>query len=326
LIYNLLKEEGYKTWVGGNIGTPLFANIEEVKETDKVILELSSFQTMTMTVSPEVSIITNLSPNHLDMHKNMDEYVDAKKNIFKFQDEKGVLILNKDNDITNSMVSEAKGKVLQFSIKEVISDGAYYKEGILYLFGREVCKAEDIVLRGMHNVENYLAAFCALNEEVSIETMKKVATTFKGVEHRIEFVREFEGVKYYNSSIASSPSRTLADIKVFGKPVILIAGGYDKKIPFEPLAEEGYLYIKKLVLLGATKDKIKDAFDKVITDRKVELPILLADSLEDAVCMSRSEAESEDVVILAPACASFDMFVNFEVRGNRFRDIVNGLD
>jgi UDP-N-acetylmuramoylalanine--D-glutamate ligase len=326
LIYNLLKEEGYKTWVGGNIGTPLFANIEEVKETDKVVLELSSFQTMTMTVSPEVSIITNLSPNHLDMHKNMDEYVDAKKNIFKFQDEKDVLILNKDNDITNSMVSEAKGKVLQFSIKEVISDGAYYKEGILYLFGREVCKADDIVLRGMHNVENYLAAFCALNEEVSIETMKKVATTFKGVEHRIEFVREFEGIKYYNSSIASSPSRTLADIKVFGKPVILIAGGYDKKIPFEPLAEEGYPYIKKLVLLGATKDKIKDAFDKVITDKKVELPILLADSLEDAVDISRSESESGDVVILAPACASFDMFVNFEVRGNRYRDIVNGLD
>lgn len=325
LIYNLLKEEGYKTWVGGNIGAPLFAQIEEIHKNDKVVLELSSFQLMTMTVSPEVSAITNLSPNHLDIHKDMDEYVDAKRNIFRFQDEDGVLVLNKDNEITNSMLKEAKGSVLQFSVKETIDNGAYYKDGVLYLFGKEVCKAEDIVIKGMHNVENYLAAFCVLNEDVSIETMRKVATTFPGVEHRIEFVRGFQGVKYYNSSIASSPSRTLADIKVFGRKVILIAGGYDKKIPFEPLAEEGYPYIKKLVLLGATKNKIKEAFDKVIKEKNLELPIIMADTLEDAVGKSKEAAEDKDVIILAPACASFDMFVNFEVRGNRFKEIVNSL-
>lgn len=325
LIYNILKEEGYITWVGGNIGTPLFAQIEKIKETDKVVLELSSFQLMTMTVSADVAVVTNLSPNHLDMHKDMDEYVDSKKNIYKYQDEKGLLVLNKDNDITNSMVCEAKGSVLQFSIKEEIDKGAYYKNGVLYLFGKEVCKAEDIVIRGMHNVENYLAAFCALNEDVCIESMRKVATTFRGVEHRIEFVREFDGVKYYNSSIASSPSRTLADIKVFEKPVILIAGGYDKKIPFEPLAEEGYPYVKRLVLLGATKDKIKAAFDKVKEEKNIDIPMVMADSVEDAVEKARAAAEDKDVVILAPACASFDMFVNFEVRGNRFKEIVNDL-
>lgn len=325
LIYNLLKEEGYKTWVGGNIGNPLFAQIEEIKENDKVVLELSSFQLMTMTVSPEVSVITNLSPNHLDIHKDMEEYVEAKKNIFKYQGSNGVLVLNRDNEITNSMVGEAKGSVLQFSIKETIDKGAYYKDGMLYLFDKEVCKAEDIIIKGMHNVENYLAAFCAVNQDVSIETMKKVASTFKGVEHRIEFVRELQGVKYYNSSIASSPSRTLADIKVFDRPVILIAGGYDKHIPFEPLAEEGYPYIKKLVLLGATKEKIKNAFQKVIKDRGLTLPIIMADSFEDAINKAKEEAEDKDIVLLAPACASFDMFANFEVRGNRFKEIVNNL-
>jgi UDP-N-acetylmuramoylalanine--D-glutamate ligase len=326
LMYNILKEEGYKTWVGGNIGTPLFAQIEEIKETDKVVLELSSFQTMTMTVSTEVAVVTNLSPNHLDMHKDMEEYVDAKKNIFKYQDSQGVLVLNRDNEITNSMVEEAKGEVLQFSIKETIDKGAYYKDGMLYVMGKEVCSAEDIVIKGMHNVENYLAAFCALKDYVSIESMRKVATTFPGVEHRIEFVREVDGVKYYNSSIASSPSRTLADIKVFGKPIILIAGGYDKKIPFEPLAEEGYPYIKKLVLLGATKDKIEAAFKKVISEKNLDITIISANSFEDAIEKSRAAAENKDVVLLAPACASFDMFVNFEVRGNRFKEIVNSME
>ena len=325
LMYNILKEEGYKTWVGGNIGTPLFAQIEEIKETDMVVLELSSFQTMTMTVSTEVAVVTNLSPNHLDMHKDMEEYVDAKKNIFKYQDTHGVLVLNRDNQITNSMVNEAKGAVLQFSTKEIIDNGAYYKDGVLYVMGKEVCNAEDIVIKGMHNVENYLAAFCALKDDVSIESMKKVATTFPGVEHRTEFVRDFEGVSYYNSSIASSPSRTLADIKVFGKPVILIAGGYDKKIPFEPLAQEGYPYIKKLVLLGATKDKIRTAFEKVISEKNLDIAIIAADSLEDAIEKSRAVAENKDVVLLSPACASFDMFVNFEVRGNRFKEIINSL-
>lgn len=325
LIYNILKEEGHRTWVGGNIGTPLFANIEEIGENDKVVLELSSFQLMTMTVSTQISLITNLSPNHLDIHEGMEEYVDAKKNIFKYQDCSDVLVLNRDNDITNSMVEEAKGKVLQFSVKEEINDGAYYKNSSLYVKGKEVCKSSEINLMGMHNIENLLAAFCCTCEDASVESMRKVATTFTGVEHRCEFVRELDGIRYYNDSIASSPTRTLAGLRAFEKPVILIAGGYDKKLPFDVLAEDGYEKIKALVLVGATKYKIKEAFDKAMTQRAMSLPICIAESLEDAVFKAREAAIRGDIITLSPACASFDMFVNFEIRGNRFKEIVMEL-
>ncbi|WP_411679652.1 UDP-N-acetylmuramoyl-L-alanine--D-glutamate ligase [Clostridium thailandense] len=325
LIYNILKGHGYKTWVGGNIGTPLFSKIEEMNLTDRVVLELSSFQLMTMNVSPEVAVVTNLSPNHLDMHKDMDEYIDSKKNIFKYQESMDLLVLNKDNELTNSMVDEAKGNLIQFTIKEYVEQGACFKDNKLYIDGEIVCSLGEIKLKGMHNVENLLAAFSAVNGDVSIESMRKVATTFSGVEHRCEFIRELDGVKYYNDSIASSPSRTLAGLKAFEKPVILIAGGYDKKIPFEPLAEEGYSKIKVLILVGATKYKIKDAFDKVMASKNRELPIIIENSFEDAVYRAQKIAILGDIVTLSPACASFDLFPNFEIRGNKFKEIVNSL-
>lgn len=325
IVYNLLKEEGYTTWVGGNIGNPLFANIEEIKPDHKIVLELSSFQLMTMNVSPKVSIVTNITPNHLDMHKGMDEYIDAKKNIFKFQDKDNLLILNRENDITFSFVNEAKGEVKLFSSKRKIGNGAFYDIGKVYLGDKVICDKEEIVIKGMHNVENYMAAFLAVEKDVTVATMRKVALSFAGVEHRGEFVREVDGIKYYNDSIGSSPTRTIATISVFDKPVILIAGGYDKHIPFEPLAQEGYKKIKALILLGATKDKIRVVFEKVMLDKNVDIPIYIVDSLESAVDKSREISQSGDYVVLSPACASFDMFVNFEVRGNRFKDIVNGL-
>ncbi|MDP4088726.1 MAG: UDP-N-acetylmuramoyl-L-alanine--D-glutamate ligase [Bacillota bacterium] len=325
IIYNLLKEQGYKTWVGGNIGAPLFSKIEEISENDRVVLELSSFQLMTIETSPEVAVVTNVTPNHLDMHKDMQEYIDSKKNIFKFQDNNSLLVLNRDNEITNSFVPEARGRVRLFSRMTEEPEGGCYKEGRLYACGDKICSREDIVIKGLHNVENYLAAFLATRDEVSIETMKKVASAFRGVEHRNEFVREVDGVKYYNDSIGSSPTRTLATISVFDKPVILIAGGYDKHIPFEPLAERGLDRIKVLVLLGATKNSIKNVFEKVMAERKTFIPIYTVDSLEDAVFKGRAVSEQGDYVVLSPACASFDMFPNFEVRGNKFRDIVNSL-
>lgn len=325
VIYNLLKEQGFKTWVGGNIGTPLFSKIEEITPQDRVVLELSSFQLMTINVSPEVAIITNITPNHLDMHKDMDEYIDAKKNIFKYQGKNDLLIINRENDITNSFQGEAKGKVKLFSSKTEIADGGFYKDGVLFIDGHEVCKKDEITIKGMHNVENYLAAFLAVKDEVSKEVMRKVAMEFKGVEHRNEFIREVEGVKYYNDSIGSSPTRTLATISVFDKPVILIAGGYDKHIPFEPLAEKGWDKVKALVLLGDTKEKIKDVFLKVIEERNINIPIFMTGSLEEAVKKGQDIAEDGDYVVLSPACASFDMFPNFEVRGNKFREIVNSL-
>ena len=325
IISKLLEAQGYKTWVGGNIGTPLFAQIEEIKDEDKVVLELSSFQLMTMKEEINVAVCTNLSPNHLDMHKDMQEYIDAKKNIFLYQDVDDVLIVNRENDITYGFEKEAKGKVEEFSSKRVIENGAYYKDGVLYVEGKEVCRKENIVIKGMHNVENYLAAFLATKDDVSIENMKKVAETFSGVEHRCELVRELNGVKYYNDSIASSPTRTLAGLRAFDEKVILIAGGYDKHIPFEPLAYEGYPYIKELILIGATSDKIQDAFDKLEAEKGIKVNIQRADTFEGAIMLAKDTAKSGDIVTLSPACAAFDLFPNFMVRGKKFKEIVNSL-
>ena len=189
IISKLLEAQGYKTWVGGNIGTPLFSNIEEIEEDHMVVLELSSFQLMTMNLPIDVAVITNLAPNHLDMHKDMKEYIDAKKNIFLYQNENNVLVVNRENDITYSFEKEANAEVREFSSKRTLNNGAYYNDGILYLEGESVCKKEDIVIKGMHNLENYLAAFIATKDDVTIETMKKVAESFYGVEHRGELVR-----------------------------------------------------------------------------------------------------------------------------------------
>ena len=325
IISKLLEVQGYKTWVGGNIGTPLFSNIEEIDENHMVVLELSSFQLMTMNLSVDVAVVTNLAPNHLDMHKDMQEYIDAKKNIFLYQSNDSVLVLNRENDITYGFESEAKAEIREFSSKRVLENGAYFNEGVLYLDGNVVCKKDDIVIKGMHNVENYLAAFNATKDDVEIKTMKKVAESFAGVEHRCELVRELDGVKYYNDSIASSPTRTLAGLFAFERKVILIAGGYDKHIPFEPLAEEGYPFIKELILLGDTKYLIKEAFDKLRLNKNINIPIVMVDSLEEAVNKAKEIAQSGDIVTLSPACASFDMFPNFAVRGNKFKEIVNSL-
>lgn len=325
IISKLLEAQGYKTWVGGNIGTPLFSNIEEIEENHMVVLELSSFQLMTMNLPVDVAVVTNLAPNHLDMHKNMEEYIDAKKNIFLYQNSDGVLVLNRENDITYGFESEAKAEIREFSSKRVLKNGAYFNEGILYLDGNVVCKKDNIVIKGMHNVENYLAAFTATKDDVEIETMNKVAESFAGVEHRCELVRTIDGVKYYNDSIASSPTRTLAGLFAFEKKVILIAGGYDKHIPFEPLAEEGYPFIKELILLGDTKYLIKESFDKLAVNKNINVPITIVDSLEEAVSKSKEISKEGDIVTLSPACASFDMFPNFAVRGNRFKEIVNSL-
>ncbi|MGV8983221.1 UDP-N-acetylmuramoyl-L-alanine--D-glutamate ligase [Clostridium sp.] len=325
IIYNILKKEGYKTWVGGNIGTPLFANIEEISSDDKVVLELSSFQLMTMNVSTDVAVVTNLSPNHLDIHKDMEEYIDAKKNIFKYQTEDGLIVLNKDNALTYKLRQQAKGKVRCFSLIEKLEDGAYFQNNELFIMNKVVCNRDEIKLKGMHNVGNMLTAFCAVEGEVSVASMREVATTFTGVPHRGEFVREVDGVKYYNDSIASSPTRTIASIKAFEKPVILIAGGYDKQIPFEPLAEEGYLNIKILILVGATKYKIKEVFESLLKEKKISLEIILAEDFNEAIYKAKEVARPGDIVTLSPACASFDMFENFEVRGNKFKEIVMEL-
>ena len=320
LIYNILKQAGYTCYLGGNIGRPLIDDIEKIKESDMAVLELSSFQLFSMKKSANTAVVTNLSPNHLDWHKNMAEYEEAKKNVYKFQNENDTLIVNYDNEITRRMYGEAKGKAVYFSRKEKI--GVYAADGIVRdENGAEIMKVSDIKLPGNHNLENYLAAAAATKDFVSYDDIKEVARNFSGVEHRIELFREFNGIKFYNDSIASSPTRTLAALNSFSQKLIMISGGYDKKIPFDTIGKPVQEKVKELVLVGATAEKIKTAVENAGSDTH----ITVCRSFEEAVQTAYGYAKEGDIVILSPMCASFDLFDNFMQRGNRFKELVNRL-
>lgn len=326
LIHKMMTDAGYKTWLGGNIGNPLLTDTEKMKENDWVILELSSFQLHTMRKSPEIAVITNISPNHLDMHKDYKEYIDAKKNIMLYQNEGDTLIVNADNQVTADIGKSASGAVKYFSrngMADVYLDGNIIKRGIV-----EILNIKDIKIPGMHNVENYMAAIAAVSGLVSKEVIVNVAKTFGGVEHRIELVRTLDGVKYYNSSIDSSPNRTINTLRVFPNKVIMIAGGKDKGIPYDEIGPALAEHVKVLILIGATSDKIQEALDTEInkTGNGKDIEVIRATSYEDAVNTARSKAHDGDVVLLSPASTSFDMFRNFEERGNLFKKIVNELN
>ena len=264
LISEMLKAEGKNVFVGGNIGTPLLPEIEKITEDDFVVVELSSFQLISMRKGPDVAVVTNVAPNHLDVHKDMDEYVGAKKNILLHQNAFSRSVLNRDNEITHGFSDDVRGQKMYFSMKKAVKNGAWLGEdGYLNLSYRGISvpllHKDDIAILGDHNVENYLAAISAVWGYVGADSIVKVANEFRGVEHRIEFVREVEGVKYYNDSIASSPTRTIACLKAFKEKVILLAGGYDKHIPFEPMAPYVIDKVKLLILNGPTADKIENA-------------------------------------------------------------------
>ncbi len=324
LIYELMKTQGYNCHLGGNIGKPLLPEIANIKENDKVVLELSSFQLMTINKSPHISVITNLSPNHLDWHTGMDEYLESKKNIFKYQNNNDILVTNADNDITKQLYQEAPGMVRQFSRLDnkfdlcIKNDSIYYGE-------KHIVDMVDILLPGLHNVENYMAAIGAVIDYVDIETIRQVASTFSKIPHRIEFVRELNGVKYYNDSIASSPSRSIAGLKSFNQKVILIAGGYDKNLEYDVLGPVICEKVKKLVLVGKTSDKIKASVEKCAVNGSFLPEIVKVSKFDEAIFEAKDGAVSGDVVILSPASASFDMFDNFEHRGNVFKELVNKL-
>ena len=326
LIHKMMTDAGYKTWLGGNIGNPLLTDTEKMKENDWVILELSSFQLHTMRKSPEIAVITNISPNHLDMHKDYKEYIDAKKNIMLYQNEGDTLIVNADNQVTADIGKSANGAVKYFSrngMADVYLDRNIIKRGIV-----EILNIKDIKIPGMHNVENYMAAIAAVSGLVSKDVIVNVAKTFGGVEHRIELVRTLDGVKYYNSSIDSSPNRTINTLRVFPNKVIMIAGGKDKGIPYDEIGPALAEHVKVLILIGATSDKIQEALDAEInkTGNGKDIEVIRATSYEDAVNTARSKAHDGDVVLLSPASTSFDMFRNFEERGNLFKKIVNELN
>jgi len=322
LISEILKKAGYTVHTGGNIGTPLLDKLvlkNEINKNDIVVLELSSFQLMTMKKSCDIAVVTNLAPNHLDKHTDMDEYIKAKTNIFSHGCKK--VILNAENDITKSFINDS---ALTFSLSEEQANGAYLKDKNIYFKNEYIMNTDDIVIPGIHNVDNYLAAICAVSGLCDFKYVKDVAQSFAGVEHRIEFFRELDNVRYYNDSIASSPTRTIAALNAFSDKkgrIILIAGGSDKNIPFTPLAKEVVKSVKEIIVMGATKDKIK----KAVEEEDKTFPIYEAKNLEDAVLYARKIAKAGDVVLLSPACASFDCFKNFADRGCQFKELVNKL-
>ena len=318
LISELLKASGRKVWLGGNIGTPLLPVCGQMNKDDIAVVELSSFQLMDMTHSPSVAVITNIAPNHLDVHKDMEEYVEAKKAIYRFQQETDCLIVNADNEITAGLRN--CGTTRSFS--RLGTGDACLVDGVIVRNGVKVLPVSDILIPGVHNIENYMAAILAVEGLVDDATIRQVASSFGGVEHRIELVRIKDGVRYYNDSIASSPSRTIAGLRSFPEKVILIAGGYDKKIPYDVLGPEICKHVKKLFLGGATGPLIQAAVEACPGEKP---EIVDCGNFEAAVRAAAAAATDGDVVLMSPASAAFDQFKNFAVRGAFFKKIIKEL-
>ena len=323
LISEMLKASGKRVWLGGNIGTPLLPLIDQIQETDYAVVELSSFQLMDMHHSPHVAVVTNLAPNHLDVHKDMQEYIEAKVNLFRYQSASDILIVNADNEITSRF--RGNGDTRFFSYSGKTRTGTHLVGDMIYRGETPVLDKKEIVIPGEHNVENYMTAILAVDGLVSDDVIRQVARSFGGVEHRIEFVRELDGVRYYNDSIASSPTRTIAGLKSFPQKVLLIAGGYDKKIPYDVLGPHICRHVKTVYLCGATAPKIRAAIEAAPEYAPGQPVLVECTDLRDATLKAHSDAKTGDVVLMSPASASFDMFKNFEVRGKYFKELVKGL-
>ncbi|MBO5416799.1 MAG: UDP-N-acetylmuramoyl-L-alanine--D-glutamate ligase [Clostridia bacterium] len=325
-----------RAYVGGNIGTPLLSEYSNMSESDFSVLELSSFQLMTASFSPARAAITNITPNHLNWHTDMSEYIRAKKNVYG---ESTLLVLNAENGITEQIARERRDNIVLFSSSKKsfeefslsgINVGAIFlrDDEIVYSDGRNeetLLYASDIILPGKHNIENYMTAIALTYGLVDKDIYTEVAKTFGGVEHRLEFVRELDGVRYYNSSIDSSPTRTAAALSALAGPKVVICGGYDKNIPFDTLADALCGSVRCVILTGATAAKIKKALLECEKYSPDVITVIEKPEFADAVAEARAVAVSGDSVLLSPACASFDAFKNFEERGNRFKALVNNF-
>lgn len=330
IIAELLRAEGFTVHLGGNIGKPLLTEIPNMDPMDFAVLELSSFQLHSMRCCPDVAVITNVSPNHLDVHPSYDDYINAKRSIFRLQHSECRVVLNLDNAITRDFAGEAKADIRFFSRKEAVKTGVFLKDGTIYscvdYHTNAILPETEIRIPGVHNVENYMAAFAATAGIVSDSCFRQVAKNFPGVRHRLEMVRKLSGVSYCNDSIASSPTRTIAGLRSFNQKVILIAGGYDKQIPFDTLGDEICQRVKALFLTGNTAEKIQSAVKRSIDYDPHKLPITVMDDFRETVLAAHNAAVEGDVVLLSPACSSFDKFRNFAHRGDTFRDIVLELE
>ena len=324
LISEMLKAAGYTVWLGGNIGTPLLPVCNQMQPDDFAVVELSSFQLMDMERSAHRAVVTNLAPNHLDVHKDMDEYVDAKKNIYRFQTEEGLLVLNADNAITKEL--RGNGTTRFFARVGKTDKGVCLDGDMICRDGKPVLNRKDILIPGEHNVENYMAAILAVEDLVDDEIICQVAKTFGGVEHRIELVRVKDGVRYYNDSIASSPSRTIAGLRSFPEKVLLIAGGYDKHIPYDVLGPVICRHVKTLFVNGATAKQIRTAVEQSPEYTRGCPCIVDCTDFTDAVNQAVAASKSGDVVLMSPASAAFDQFKNFMERGKYFKKMIMELE
>ena len=328
LIYNILSKK-YKCFLGGNIGTPLFTRIKDMKPEDIVVLELSSFQLMNMKISTDIAVVTNITPNHLNVHKDYQEYIDSKANIFLHQNDNGLLVINYDNDITKNFAKLAKGKVKYFSRRKKLPNGVIFDDGVVKScdndLRRHIISQKDVKIRGLHNIENICAAIAATEELVDAENQKEAISQFTGVEHRLEFVREIDGVKWYNDSVSSSPVRTIAGLNSYDEKIVLIAGGRDKNLDYSIIGKPIVDNVSKLILMGETADKIKNSVESELETQHKTMPIIKVTNLKDAVLNANKLSKSGEIVLFSPASTSFDMFKNFADRGIKFKEEVMKL-
>ncbi len=344
LVAKMVEASGRRVHLGGNIGSPLISRIAAIEPTDVVVAELSSFQLDFFGPvldanpygdlvsplfpphgwSPHVAAVLNVTPNHLDRHPTMDDYITAKLRILRNQKPKDVAVLGWDDAVARSFADHCSGQVTFFSVREPVARGAYLKDGSLVLqrvVGKEtVCSVDDIRLRGMHNVANVLAA-CAVTDVLGVEarSMAQVATTFTGVEHRLELVREWRDASYYNDSIATSPERAIAALKSFNEPIVLLAGGRDKHLPWDDWADWVHRKVSHVILFGEAAELIERA---LIKPGLGAIDVKKAGTLEKAVMLARQVARPGDVVLFSPGGTSFDAFHDYAQRGQAFRQLV----
>lgn len=328
IIAEIIKKTGRRCFLGGNIGKPIFTELDKITPEDIIALEMSSFQLMDMKVSPEIAVVTNMYPDHLNVHKSYEEYQEAKKCIFKNQDESGIIILNKDNEITRKFADDISNKIIYFSSKEKLDNGYFYDEdskSIKYAVNgkqTEIIKKSDIKLRGIHNYENICAALATTETIASRENQIEAISEFTGVEHRLEFVKEIDGVKYYNDSIGTSPASTIAGLNAFDENIILLAGGSDKGLDYTEIGEKIAEKVGTLILTGPTAEKIQQATQNALEKLNKHVEIIHCKDLQEAVKTAKKVAKAGDIVLLSPASASFDAFKNFVERGNKFKEYV----
>lgn len=327
IINEILTNMGYSTYLGGNIGIPLFDKIDKITEDNIVILELSSFQLMNMTVSPNIAVITNISPDHLDIHASYKEYIEAKKYLFKNQTNKDLLILNNNDKIVKEFSKEANSQVKYFGNNHIKDSYVLNKDYICYN-KEKILDTKKFLLKGSHNYLNVCAALNAIKEYINVSNkeLENIISKINSVHHRLEFIKEINGVKWYNDSASTTPDKSLAGINAFDEDIVLIAGGYDKNISYEPLAKPITKKVSKLILFGDTKNKIYDTVMKEL--KKLTTPktkIYVMDTLEEVVEVAHKVSKSGEVVLFSPASASFDMFKNAYQRGDLFKNLVNNL-